>query len=102
MLKECGVCKKQFEPCNDCSKTAYSWRKTVCCSEHSDPFIAILEFSRNLRTKESAKKVLRNFKIDYNDTVKPIVDKIMSEPKKQEVKVGIKTEVETEVKTEVE
>lgn len=93
MLKECGVCKAQFKPCNDCPNTAYSWRKTVCCAEHSGAFIAILEYSRGLKTKEETKKVLKGLDIDYNDSVKSIVDEIMAEPKKQEVKTEIKTEV---------
>lgn len=87
MLKQCGVCNKMFEPCNDCPSTAYSWKKTVCCVEHSAPFIAILEYKRGLSTKEQARKLLENIKdIDYNNIAKAIVDEIFYEPK---------TEVET-------
>ena len=93
MLKQCGVCKKQFKPCNDCPSTAYSWRKTVCCPEHSDAFIAVIEYSRGLKTKEDAKKVLKGLVIDYNDSVKAIVDEIIAEPKKQEDNTEVKTEV---------
>lgn len=82
-----------FEPCNDCPATAYSWRKTVCCMEHSAPFIAMLEYKRGLRTKDEARKSLENITdIDYNNTAKVIVDEIFYEPK-TEVKTIVKSEI---------
>lgn len=81
MLKQCGVCKKEFEPCNQCPSSGYAWRKTVCCVEHSIPFLAILEYKRGLKSKDDAMEILNNYKsIDYNDIAKTIYDEIMYVP----------------------
>lgn len=81
MLKQCGVCNKEFEPCNECNSTGYAWRKTVCCIEHSIPFLAILEYKRGQKTKDDAMNILKDYtNIDYNETVKPIFDEIMYVP----------------------
>lgn len=81
MLKQCGVCNKEFEPCNDCSSSSFAWRKTVCCIDHFIPFITILEYKRGTRTKEDAKSVLEKVSnIDYNNVVKDIVDEILATP----------------------
>lgn len=81
MLKQCGVCTKEFEPCNDCPSKAYAWRKTVCCIEHSVPFLAILGYKRGSTAKDEAKEVLKKISnIDYNNSVKDIVAEILAEP----------------------
>lgn len=81
MLKRCGVCNKEFEPCNQCPSGGYAWRKTVCCVEHSIPFLALLEYKRNLKSKDETMEVLKNYTdIDYNNDVRSIVDEILSVP----------------------
>lgn len=81
MLKRCGVCNKEFEPCNQCPSGGYAWRKTVCCVEHSVPFLAILEYKRNLKSKDEAMEILNKYTdIEYNDDVKKIVDEILFVP----------------------
>lgn len=91
LKKQCSVCKKMFVPCSSCEKLqvffndeAYQWRKVVCCPEHFYYHLPIIEYSRGVIDKKTAKERLtetieRTGKIDFNNNVSGIVQEILSE-----------------------
>lgn len=88
-IERCRVCNNTFEVCLSCDKHTisndenYQWRKVVCCPEHFDFHIPIIEYVRKQIDKETAKtrleKAIEKYgMIEFNDNVKNIVDEILS------------------------
>lgn len=86
-IENCRVCNNTFEVCLSCDKHTldenYQWRKVVCCPEHFDYHIPIIEYARKIIDKETAKtrleKAIEKYgMIEFNDNVKSIVDEILS------------------------
>lgn len=86
-IERCRVCNNTFEVCLSCDKNIdenYQWRRVVCCPEHFDYHIPIIEYVRKQIDKETAKARLNKAidkygMIEFNDNVKNIVNEILSE-----------------------
>lgn len=86
--KECLVCGKLFKVCKTCIKGVdenYQWKKVVCCHDHFNYHIPIIDYKRSNRT-ETDRKVAREElervtaiygEIEYSDEIKPLVAEIM-------------------------
>lgn len=89
-IKQCGVCNKDFSPCNRCLKQSNNnemlqWRRVVCCPEHFSFYLPVINYVRRNIDKETAKKELQTAvkyygEPDFNDNVRGIVNEIMAEP----------------------
>ena len=92
--KQCLVCNNMFEVCPTCENLGlYGWRSVVCCYEHWNYHLPIIQYERKIINKEQAKQELQNAintygMIDFNDDVKNIVAEILAE---DVIKVSSKT-----------
>lgn len=83
--KQCLVCNKEFEVCPTCENLGlYGWRSVVCCYEHWNYHLPIIQYDRKIITREQAKKELQEAintygMPDFNDNVKDIVAEILAE-----------------------
>lgn len=90
VIKQCGVCSKEFSPCNRCLKQSNNrdilqWRRVVCCPEHFSFYLPIINYVRRNIDKQTAKKELQTAvkyygEPDFNNNVRGIVNEIMAEP----------------------
>ena len=81
--KNCLVCGKEDPICSYCEQhgEGYSWRTVVCCREHFNFHVPIIQYLRHSITKEEARNELITAeemygKIDYLPQIKAIVDEI--------------------------
>lgn len=84
--KNCQVCGKEYPACSYCESKGegYSWRTVVCCREHSYFHQPIIQYHRNMISKDEAREQLlfaeENFgKIDYLPQIQAIVDEIFTD-----------------------
>lgn len=107
--KQCLACGKEFKPCNTCIKTIdemYQWRRVVCCMEHFNYHMPIIQYTRGQISKAEAKETLtqaiNNFgEIEFADNVKAIANEILAEEKKSSKKSSKVIETEPVVTDEV-
>ena len=89
--KNCLVCGKEFEACNSCSDTTaetLQWRRVVCCPEHFFFHEPLILYIRGKMSKEEASNALKKAvdkygKIEFVDSLQPIVAELLAEPKEK-------------------
>lgn len=85
MFRECMVCGKSFKVCNTCRNDVdemYQWRRVVCCPEHFQHHVPIIDYVRGTIDKATAKKDLENAiqrygNVEYTVEIEPIVAEIL-------------------------
>ena len=85
--RDCLVCGKSFKVCNTCQKGTdemFQWRRVVCCPEHFQYHIPIIEYARGKIDKETAKNDLKLAmeqygNIDFCDNIKGVVAEILTD-----------------------
>ena len=83
--RDCLVCGKSFKVCKTCRKDideVYQWRRVVCCPEHFQYHLPIIDYIRGNIDKETAKNDLgmaisKYGEIEFVDEIKPVVTEIM-------------------------
>ena len=86
--RDCLVCGKSFKVCNTCRKDTdemFQWRRVVCCPEHFQYHVPIIQYVRGKIDKETAKNDLQLAieqygEIDFRDDIKDVVAEILKEP----------------------
>lgn len=86
--RDCLVCGKSFKVCNTCQKDTdemFQWRRVVCCPEHFQYHVPIIQYVRGKIDKETAKNDLQLAieqygEIDFRDDIKDVVAEILKEP----------------------
>ena len=86
--KQCSVCNKMFNPCERCIQLSalssdIQWRRVVCCPQHFEFHMPIINYVRGNISKDDAAEQLIEAMIRYgepvyNSTVEPIVNEILS------------------------
>lgn len=85
--KRCQVCGKEFNPCNTCHKhipEELQWRRVVCCEEHFNYHLPIIQYVRGKVDKTTAKNQLTDAiekygKVEFCDNIKTITEEILAE-----------------------
>lgn len=85
--RNCLVCGKSFKACNTCQKDIpeeLQWRRVVCCPEHFQYHIPIIQYVRGKIDKKTAKNDLqlaieKYGEVEFCTEIKDIVSKILTE-----------------------
>lgn len=92
--KQCQVCGKEFSPCNTCHKhipEELQWRRVVCCEEHFNYHLPIIQYVRGKVDKTTAKNQLvdaieKYGKVKFCDNIKTVTEEILAEDVVTELK----------------
>lgn len=92
--KQCQVCGKEFSPCNICHKyipEELQWRRVVCCEEHFNYHLPIIQYVRGKVDKKTAKNQLvdaieKYGKVKFCDNIKTVTEEILAEDVVTELK----------------
>lgn len=86
-MRNCLVCGKEFEVCNTCHKhipEELQWRRVVCCEEHFNYHLPIIQYVRGKVDKATAKNQLTDAIEKYGDVkfcnnIKSVTEEILAE-----------------------
>lgn len=83
-MRECILCKKNFEYCPSCAKDKHkaSWHKLYCSENCKDIFHALNNYNFKLATKEETQRALRkcDLSINLNAHCRSEIREIMKKP----------------------
>ena len=96
-MRNCLVCGKEFEVCNTCHKhipEELQWRRVVCCEEHFNYHLPIIQYVRGKVDKTTAKNQLvdaieKYGEVKFCDNIKTVTEEILAEDVVTELKESV-------------